>query len=79
MSSVREASINLLNASLEVLSEAAEEIRNKESVSGEELSQVINDYLSLYELSKNFLSEEELKQIKERYKKVQEMWAPGYP
>ena len=63
----------LLNSSLDVLQKVA---INHDP--GEELHKAIKDYDLIYETSKNFLSEEELRRIKKRHGEIQERWAPGH-
>lgn len=68
---VRKSLVNLLDASLDILEKIANEYN-----SGNNLHKAIEDYNLIYKTSKNFISEEELGEIKERYEKIQEIWAP---
>ena len=70
---IRKSLVSLLNVSLGILKEFA----NKYG-SGDKLYNIIKDYDLIYNISKNFLSEEGLEEIEERYREIQEIWAPKY-
>ncbi|MCH8945808.1 MAG: hypothetical protein IIA85_02705 [Nanoarchaeota archaeon] len=70
---VRKSLVSLLNVSLGILKEVA----NKYGP-GDKLYEAIKNYDLIYNISKDFLSEEGLEEIKERYGEIREIWAPKY-
>ena len=73
LGNIRKSLVSLLDVSLGILKEVA----NKYGP-GDKLYYVIKDYDLIYNISKNFLSEGGLEEIEERYREIQEIWAPKY-